>query len=109
MLAKSFGIRRWQTRLLFSSPIATISTTHSSASFLCARDLLRQMPQQAGDREDLRKLLDRPSGGVIFTTIKKFAPEEGRADCAVLTDRRNVVVIADESHRSQYGFGAKVE
>src|ERR1019366_5042823 len=65
--------------------------------------------QQAGDREQLRKLLDRPSGGVIFTTLQKFSPEQGTTDYPVLTDRRNVIVIADEAHRSQYGFKAKVE
>ena len=73
------------------------------------KDLLRQTPQQAEDRDDLRRLLDRPSGGVIFTTLQKFAPEDGKTDYPVLTDRRNVVVIADEAHRSQYGFQAKVE
>jgi type I restriction enzyme R subunit len=78
-------------------------------TFAMCKELLRQTPLQANDREELRKLLDRPSGGVIFTTIQKFAPEEGRADYPLLTDRRNVVVIADEAHRSQYGFGARVE
>jgi type I restriction enzyme R subunit len=73
------------------------------------KELLRQTPQQAGDREELRALLDRASGGVIFTTLQKFAPEEGRTDYPPLTDRRNVVVIADEAHRSQYGFRAKIE
>jgi len=77
-------------------------------TFSMCRDLLRQTPQQAGDRNELRQLLDRPSGGVIFTTLQKFAPESGAADYPVLTDRRNVVVIADEAHRSQYGFRAKV-
>jgi type I restriction enzyme R subunit len=78
-------------------------------TFAMCKDLLRQTPQQAESREELRKLLDRPSGGVIFTTIQKFSPEEGRVDYPLLTDRRNVVVIADEAHRSQYGFGAKIE
>ena len=77
-------------------------------TFSMCQDLLRQTPQQAGDREELRRLLDRPSGGVIFTTLQKFAPEPGSADYPLLTDRRNVVVIADEAHRSQYGFRAKV-
>jgi type I restriction enzyme R subunit len=77
-------------------------------TFSMCKDLLRQTPQQAESREDLRKLLDRPSGGVIFTTLQKFAPDAGSNDFPVLTDRRNVVVIADEAHRSQYGFGAKV-
>jgi type I restriction enzyme, R subunit len=78
-------------------------------TFSMCKDLLRQTPQQAEDREHLRKLLDRPSGGVIFTTLQKFSPEEGATTFPVLTDRRNVIVIADEAHRSQYGFRAKVE
>ena len=78
-------------------------------TFSMCKDLLRQTPQQAEDRNDLRKLLERPSGGVIFTTLQKFAPEPGTTDYAKLTDRRNVIVIADEAHRSQYGFQAKVE
>ena len=79
------------------------------STFSVCKDLLRQTPQQAEDREHLRKLLDRPSGGVIFTTLQKFSPEPGTTDYPVLTDRRNVIVIADEAHRSQYGFRAKVE
>ena len=78
-------------------------------TFSMCKDLLRQTPQQASDRDDLRRLLDRPSGGVIFTTLQKFAPEPGTTEYPVLTDRRNVIVIADEAHRSQYGFRAKVE
>ena len=77
-------------------------------TFAMCRDLLRQTPQRAESREDLQKVLTRPSGGVVFTTIQKFAPEAGETDYPVLTDRRNVVVIADEAHRSQYGFRAKV-
>jgi type I restriction enzyme, R subunit len=78
-------------------------------TFSMCKDLLRQTPQQAEDRDHLRKLLDRPSGGVIFTTLQKFSPEDGATNFPVLTDRHNVVVIADEAHRSQYGFRAKVE
>ena len=78
-------------------------------TFSLCKDLLRQTPVQADSREDLQKVLSRPSGGVIFTTIQKFSPAKGEADYPVLTDRRNVVVIADEAHRSQYGFKAKVE
>ena len=75
------------------------------ATFSMCRDLIRQTPQQANSREDLQRLLgSRASGGVIFTTLQKFG--EG---CGALTLRRNVVVIADEAHRSQYGFGAKVD
>lgn len=76
-------------------------------TFSMCKDLLRQTPQQAETHEDLFKLLDRPSGGVIFTTIQKFSPQEEDSD-EPLTRRRNVVVIADEAHRSQYGFKAKV-
>jgi len=78
-------------------------------TFSMCKELLRQTPQQAESRDELRRLLDRPSGGVIFTTIQKFAPESGETDYPLLTPRRNVIVIADEAHRSQYGFGAKVE
>ncbi len=77
-------------------------------TFAMCRDLLRQTPQQAESREDLQKVLTRPSGGVVFTTIQKFAPESGETDYPVLTNRRNVVVIADEAHRSQYGFRARL-
>ena len=78
------------------------------ATFAGCKDLIRQTPVQANDREHLQKLLAVPSGGVIFTTIQKFAPEQGESEYPMLTDRRNVVVIADEAHRSQYGFKAKV-
>jgi len=77
------------------------------ATFSQCHDLLRQTPKQAEGRDDLRALLDRPSGGVIFTTIQKFMPKEGERDFPLLSARRNVVVIADEAHRSQYGFKAK--
>jgi type I restriction enzyme R subunit len=72
----------------------------------CA-DILGQTPVQAAGREQLRKLLNRASGGVVFTTIHKFMPEKGEA-MPQLSARQNIVVIADEAHRSQYGFGGKV-
>lgn len=78
-------------------------------TFSACKDLLRQTPQQAVDREDLKKILNKASGGVIFTTIQKFSPEGASSIHPVLTDRRNVVVIVDEAHRSQYGFKAKVD
>lgn len=78
-------------------------------TFALCRDILRQTPRQAESREDLQKALARPSGGVVFTTIQKFSPERGETDYPALTERRNVVVIADEAHRSQYGFKARVE
>ena len=78
-------------------------------AFYAGRIILRQTPQQAESREHLQTLLTRPSGGVIFTTLQKFAPDKGVQNHPLLTDRRNVIVIADEAHRSQYGFKAKVD
>lgn len=74
------------------------------STFSTCRDLIRQTPVQAESREDLQKVLSRASGGVIFTTLQKFGEI-----AEPLTTRRNVVVIADEAHRSQYGFKAKVD
>jgi type I restriction enzyme R subunit len=73
-------------------------------TFARCRDLLRQAPVQAADRADLREKLRVGSGGVVFTTIQKFFPEERGDRHPVLSDRRNIVVIADEAHRSQYDF-----
>ncbi len=72
--------------------------------FSRCHELLRQVPVQAKDRADLRRLLQVASGGVVFTTIQKFFPEERGDRHQLLSDRRNVVVIADEAHRSQYDF-----
>lgn len=66
-------------------------------------------PQQADSRDDLRELLKKSSGGVIFTTIQKFLPEDKGGKFPLLSDRKNIVVIADEAHRSQYGFKAKLD
>lgn len=77
-------------------------------TFSRCHEILRQKPVQAETREDLKKLLKVASGGVIFTTIQKFFPEENREEYPLLSDRDNIVVIADEAHRSQYGFKAKV-
>jgi type I restriction enzyme R subunit len=66
--------------------------------------ILPEMPKQAATRADMRTLLDRGSGGIIFTTIQKFAPDVKGDVHPELTDRRNVVVITDEAHRSQYDF-----
>ncbi|MHC1783823.1 MAG: type I restriction endonuclease subunit R [Anaerolineaceae bacterium] len=73
-------------------------------TFSNCQQLLRQTPVQAANRDDLKKLLSVVSGGIVFTTIQKFLPEETRGQYPTLTDRRNVVVIADEAHRSQYDF-----
>ena len=75
-------------------------------TFADCRQLLRQTPVQADDRDTLKNLLRVASGGVIFTTIQKFQPENGNV-YETLTDRSNVIVIADEAHRTQYGFKAK--
>ena len=74
------------------------------ATFARCRDLLRQPPAQAESRADLRTRLSVVSGGVVFTTIQKFFPEGENAHHSLLSARRNVVVIADEAHRSQYDF-----
>lgn len=78
-------------------------------TFARCSDLLRQTPQQAEDRGHLRDLLKVASGGVIFTTIQKFTPDIKGDTYPLLSDRRNIVVIADEAHRSQYGFDAKLD
>ena len=72
-------------------------------------EILPEKPTQADSRADLRTLLRRASGGIIFTTLQKFKPGEDGDTNPVLTDRRNVVVVADEAHRSQYGFGQTVD
>ncbi|RAL21424.1 DEAD/DEAH box helicase [Thermoflavimicrobium daqui] len=77
-------------------------------TFSRSKQLLRQTPKQAGSRQELRELLSVESGGIVFTTIQKFAPEVKGDQMPILTDRRNVVVIVDEAHRSQYGFAAEV-
>jgi type I restriction enzyme R subunit len=71
--------------------------------------ILPEKPEQADNRAELRTLLRRNSGGIIFTTLQKFRPGEDNDRNPVLTDRRNVVVVADEAHRSQYGFGETLD
>ena len=78
-------------------------------TFAQCAELIRQTPIQVNSREDLRAALNRASGGVIFTTIQKFAPAPGETLYPLLSDRRNIVVIADEAHRSQYGFKARLD
>jgi type I restriction enzyme R subunit len=73
-------------------------------TFSFCKELLRQIPVQAESREHLRELLNVASGGVVFTTIQKFFPDEKGGKHPLLSDRRNIVVIADEAHRSQYDF-----
>jgi type I restriction enzyme R subunit len=73
-------------------------------TFAACGALLRQAPRQADSRDEMRELLRVASGGVVFTTIQKFLPDEQGERHPLLSDRRNIVVIADEAHRSQYGF-----
>ncbi|MBD3654675.1 type I restriction endonuclease subunit R [Kangiella sp.] len=75
-------------------------------TFASSAQLLRQEPKQIENRNDLKEKLKVASGGVIFTTIQKFSPEEGNV-YETLSERENIVVIADEAHRTQYGFKAK--
>ena len=75
-------------------------------TFAASKQLLRQDPVQAENRVHLKELLNVSSGGVVFTTIQKFQPEEGNI-YPMLSDRKNIVVIVDEAHRTQYGFRAK--
>ncbi|HEU5048409.1 MAG TPA: type I restriction endonuclease subunit R [Rickettsiales bacterium] len=78
-------------------------------TFSTAKDLLRETPKQAESRSALRTLLDnRPSGGIIFTTIQKFTPGEDEDSFPVLSERHNIVVICDEAHRTQYGLDARI-
>lgn len=75
-------------------------------TFASSTQLLRQEPKQVENREDLKEKLKVGSGGVVFTTIQKFQPESGNI-YETLSERKNIVVIADEAHRTQYGFKAK--
>lgn len=78
--------------------------------FSLAQDLLREQPVQVSSRQDLRtKLANRPSGGIFFATIQKFMPGEDEDVFPILSERSNIVVIADEAHRTQYGFEAKLK
>ncbi|MBN8689965.1 MAG: type I restriction endonuclease subunit R [Armatimonadetes bacterium] len=77
-------------------------------TFASCKDLLRQTPTRAESRPEIRRLLSVPAGGVIFTTIQKFFPTAEEESFPALTDRRNVIVLADEAHRSQYGLEARI-
>lgn len=78
-------------------------------TFSMAKDVLRETPVQADNRKGLRALLEnRPSGGIIFTTIQKFTPGEDEDNFPLLSERHNIVVICDEAHRTQYGLEARL-
>ena len=108
---KSFSMLFYAARVvrhpMMENPTLVVLTDRNDlddqlfGQFQRCHELLRQMPVQAEDREHLRKLLQVASGGVVFTTIQKFMPDKGEK-MPELSPRRNIVVIADEAHRSQY-------
>lgn len=98
--------------LLLANPTILVITDRNDLddqlfdTFAASKQLLRQEPIQANDRQHLKKLLKVASGGVVFTTIQKFQPDDGNV-YETLSERQNIVVIVDEAHRTQYGFQAK--
>ena len=114
-LSMVFYVGKMVTHRNLENPTVLVITDRNDlddqlfGTFLKCKEILRNTPVQAEDRGHLRKLLNqRESGGIIFTTIQKFSPVESGDSVSVLTDRKNVIVIADEAHRSQYGFAAEV-
>ncbi|MCH9266139.1 type I restriction endonuclease subunit R [Pediococcus acidilactici] len=79
-------------------------------TFAAAHEFLRQNPEHAETSEELRHFMDKQAGGIVFSTIQKFSPdfEKGETEMPVLTNRSDVIVIADEAHRSQYGLTAQI-
>lgn len=102
-----------KTVLKLNNPTVVVLTDRNDLddqlfeTFANCKQLLRQVPVQAEDGNSLKNLLKVAGGGIVFTTIQKFFPEDGAIDFDLLSDRKNIIVIADEAHRSQYGFGAK--
>ncbi|OGU58714.1 MAG: DEAD/DEAH box helicase [Ignavibacteria bacterium GWF2_33_9] len=102
------------TSLQMKNPTVVVITDRNDLddqlfdTFSASRQLLRQEPKQAENRDNLKELLKVASGGIVFTTIQKFLPEDNKSHYDQLSDRENIVVIADEAHRTQYGFGAKL-
>ncbi len=109
-LTMAFYAGRIVRELAMANPTVVVLTDRNDlddqlfGTFARCRDLLRQPPIQAESRADLRAKLAVESGGVVFTTIQKFFPEEKDGQHPLLSERRNIVVIADEAHRSQYDF-----
>jgi type I restriction enzyme R subunit len=103
-----------KTVLALDNPTVVVITDRNDLdeqlfdTFANCKQILRQEPVQATSREDLKKLLKVAGGGIVFTTIQKFFPENGEESFDMLSERKNIIVIADEAHRSQYGFGAKI-
>src|SRR5699024_2170703 len=102
------------TTIFRSTPTTVVLTDRNDLDnqlfgiFAASKDLLLQMPSQANSRQDLRSLLHVEAGGIIFTTMQKFAPKEGNSQMNALTKRRKVIVMADESHQDEDGFQAEV-
>ena len=114
-LTMAFYAGRIIQTLALSNPTLVVITDRNDlddqlfGTFARCHELLRQTPVQAEDRADLRAKLQVAAGGVVFTTIQKFLPEAKGGRYDQLSTRRNIVVIADEAHRSQYGFEAKLD
>lgn len=114
---KSFSMLFYAARIVrykpMQNPTLVVLTDRNDldeqlfGQFQRCHDMLGQTPQQAEGRDHLRQLLNRASGGVVFTTVHKFMPESGEK-MPELSKRQNIVAIADEAHRSQYGFAGKV-
>ncbi len=109
-LTMAFYAGRVITHPAMENPTVVVITDRNDlddqlfGTFARCKDLLRQPPVQVADRADLRDKLSVDAGGVVFTTVQKFFPEEKGDTYPVLSERRNIVVIADEAHRSQYDF-----
>ncbi|MDD2476434.1 MAG: HsdR family type I site-specific deoxyribonuclease, partial [Dysgonamonadaceae bacterium] len=112
---KSFSMLMYARQLVLelNNPTIVIITDRNDlddqlfGTFVKSANYLRQTPKQAENRQQLRDLLSVEAGGIVFTTIQKFTPDESDQSIEALTNRRNVIVIADEAHRSQYGLEAK--
>lgn len=95
---------------LMNNPTVVVLTDRNDlddqlyTTFIRCQNILRQAPVQAETRDELKKYLSVASGGIVFTTIQKFLPEQKGEKYPLLSDRRNIIVIADEAHRSQYDF-----
>ena len=102
------------TRAQMQNPTLVVLTDRNDlddqlfGTFASCRQLLRQDPVQAENREQLKALLKVASGGIVFTTIQKFLAEDGKEKYDLLSERSNIIMIADEAHRTQYGFEAKL-
>jgi type I restriction enzyme R subunit len=113
-LTMAFYVSKLEKHPALKNPTVVVVTDRNDldeqlfGTFVAHPDLFQVVPEKAESREDLRARLNRASGGIIFTTMQKFAPN-GVLRNDVVSDRANVIVIADEAHRTQYGLGAQVD